>query len=224
MAGVLIQVEPARGFDARIRKLFAALRPTRLLRGVLMRTILFVRRQARDRLERRTRTWMPLGRRRLGASLTVQADDTSAVTGSALQYARIQQTGGFITPKGGRKYLALPAQGHLARNGVWPRDLGKDHVRFVPNAEIKIGSHSWIGPALVRKSDTPALSEFGSRRGRAGGKRPRRPVVRKAGEVMFALIKRATIRPRPYLLFLNEERQFLERQLETAYARATGGV
>jgi len=135
--------------------------------------------------------------------------------GSNLVYAAIQQLGGTIKPK--RKYLALPVPASLRRRGVWPRDLPKDQLKFVPNAEIKIGSHSWTGPALVRAKEVDIESQFDG----AGKKTKRKRRKAKVGDVLFALVRQVVITDRPYLVFNRKTKEFLFEEIRKELARAT---
>lgn len=208
MAGVRVHLTPDPRDLAKVFRVFAALRRVGASpRRALGRTALFVIREARRLLRARIRQWGPQSGR-LGKSLTMLLDSMSVVVGSNQPHAAIQHFGGTIRPKG-HPYLAIPVQAHLRRSGVWPRDLDADSMMFMPNAKIRIGSHSWTGPALVRAED-----EF------RAGKNGKQRRVRKAGEVMFALIKRAKIRGRPYLVFGRSARDFLFVELTRDYVRA----
>lgn len=208
MAGVRLHLTPNPRDLAKLLRVFAAMRRVGASpRRALGRTALFLIREARRLLRARIREWGPQTGK-LGKSLTMLLDSMSVIVGSNLPYAAIQHFGGTIKPKG-HPYLAIPALAHLRRSGVWPRDLDADSMMFMPNAKIRIGSHSWTGPALVRVED-----EF--RTGKNGKQRR----VRKAGEVMFALIERATIRGRPYLIFGPPGREFLYGELRRDYIRA----
>ena len=213
----IVQVD--RRDSKKIQAAFERLAKTgRSLRRPLGRIGMFVMREARRALRSRPRDWgPPTGR--LSKSLAMRLDDVSVLVGSNLVYAAIQQLGGEVKPKG-HKYLAIPVQRHLRKAGVWPRDLPQGSMKFVPNASIRIGSHSWIGPALVRTEDTELETSFDG----AGVKgEPRRRPVREAGEVMFALVKRVRIRGRPYLSFGRPARMFALREIEKEYRRAIGG-
>ncbi len=72
-------------------------------------------------------------------------------------------------------------------------------MKYKPNAEIRIGPRSWFGPALVRK-------QAGT-----GGQ---------ADEVMFALVRKVTIKGDPYLVFDKPAQEFSLRQIETEYRKA----
>ncbi len=166
---------------------------------------------------------------RLARSLTVEVHDDFVRAGSPMVYARIQQVGGKIKPKG--RYLAIPATSALRRRGVWPRDLPRASMKFVPAARITIGNRSWIGPALVRAQSTAEEVSLSGGQGRdARGRYASKAAdVRLAiGEVMFALVKAVTIQGRPYLLFESQEQQFALRALRSYYqkqlaARRGGG-
>jgi phage gpG-like protein len=189
----------------------------RSLRRPFGRLGLFIRREAQRALRARVHEWGP-ATGRLAQSLAMRLDAVSVVVGSNLAYAAIQQFGGPVTPKG-HKYLAIPVLPALRRRGVWPRDIPKGDMRFVPNAVIRIGSHSWTGPALVRAADQEIETPFDGA-GPKGQAQARRRPRRKAGEVMFALVKRVTIKGRPYLQFSDAARAFLIRQIELEYQRA----
>ena len=222
-----LTIRPSDADQAAIRAAFERLATVgRRPRRVLMRIGLFVRREARRQLRLRNRDWGP-GTNKLSQSLAMTVDDMSVVVGSNLRYAAIQQLGGVVEPRG-HKYLALPVQAAMRRSGIWPRDLPRDSLRFVPNADIRIGSHSWTGPALVR-----ANSEFAVKRTQKRDKQGRYAGVaetvdkvvetKKAGEVLFALVKRVTIKGRPYLVFDEQARRFSLGELERAYRQAIGG-
>ena len=116
----------------------------------------------------------------------------------------------MVEPKG-HKYLAIPVLASLRRGGLYPRDLPRDSMKFAI-ADIRIGSHAWRGPALVRVKD-----EF------VTGKNGKERRVKRAGEVMFALIKRAKIKGREYLVFGPEARAFLLEDLKAEAKRAWTG-
>jgi phage gpG-like protein len=134
--------------------------------------------------------------------------------GSNLVYAAIQQLGGTVKPT--RKYLAIPVPPSLRRRGVWPRDLPSDQLKFVPDANIKIGSRRWIGPALVRAKPVEIETPFDGAGKKTKGNRARS----KEGEVLFALVKKVTIKGRPYLVFDRKARNFLFHQIGIALLRA----
>jgi phage gpG-like protein len=215
--GIVITPEPgdAERLRAAIERLSSVGRNARVPLG---RTGLFVRREAQRSLRARRHDWGP-STSKLSKSLAMEVGPNYAVVGSNLVYAAIQQLGGTVTPRG-HKYLALPALGHLRRAGVWPRDLPKDSMRFERAAAIKIGSHSWIGPALVRAKDTEVEHSFQGA-GKKGGEK-KAGHKRKAGEVMFALVRKVTIRGRPYLTFSPAAREFMLAEFERAYTRAVG--
>lgn len=214
-----LTITPSAADQAAIRAAFERLATVgRRPRRVLMRIGLFVRREARRRLRQRARDWGP-GTNKLSQSLAMLVDEMSVVVGSNLKYAAIQQLGGVVEPQG-HKYLALPAQAAMRRSGIWPRDLPKDSLRFVPNAAIRIGSHAWTGPALVR-----ANSEFEiKRRTKKDGTAVEKAVeTKRAGEILFALVKRVTIRGREYLVFDEQARRFSLGELEREYQAALRG-
>ena len=183
----------------------------RSLRRVLGRTGLWIGREARRIIRSSPHTWGPTTGK-TGKSITQRLDEVSVTVGSNLRWAAVLHEGtaglpgGAITPRG-HKYLAIPALPHLRRGGVWPRDLPRGSMRFVPNARIKIGSHSWTGPALVRASDQRigGTSEGAGVQGRdsrgqfTDDVKRQKNAVRSAGEVMFALVKRVRIRGIHYL-------------------------
>lgn len=169
---------------------------------------LYGRRDAQQRLRARTKSWGPHSGR-LSKSIAIMLGEDFVAWGSNLVYARKQQEGGRIDPKG--VYLAIPAQAHLRRRGVWPRDLPRDSMRFHPATEIKIGKHSWIGPALIRRG-TLTTDEKGKKKWSKG-----------ASEVMFALLKSVNIRGRPYLVFDDKGKAFALRQFELEYQKALRG-
>jgi len=179
------------------------------LRQPLGRIGLYVRREAQRRLRSRPNEWGPKSGR-LSQSLAMRVDADAVRVGSPLVYAAVQQLGHpGIRPKRG-KYLAIPVDPGIRRRGVWPRDLPRGDLKFVMRAEIRIGSHSWTGPALVRASDPPPAGK---------GKKKRAA----KGDVMFALVKQVRIKGRPYLLFDQPAQAFALRTLESFYRRLTGG-
>ncbi len=199
------------------------------LRGPLGRTGLFIIREIARLLRARKSTWGP-STGKLAKSFTMLLDEMSVVIGSRLPYARIQHFGWVVRPKG-HKYLAIPVLPHLRRSGAWPRDLGRDSMRFVPNARIRIGSHSWVGPALVRAADTDVTGSFegagiqgrDSRGQFTDDVSKQKRAVRAAGEVMFALVKKVTIRGQPYLMFSAAARAFALTQVAREFTRAWSG-
>ncbi len=177
---------------------------------------LFIRREAQRALRSRPKDWgAPSGR--LSRSLAIRLDEFSVQVGSNLVYAAIQQVGGEVKPKSG-KYLAIPVPADLRRRGVWPRDLPRDSMQFKPAEKIRIGSRSWIGPALVRKENVTRPGKT-KKDGTPGKER----IVKAAGEVMFALVKRVRIRGREYLVLSSEAKRFAMVRLEAEYRKAVGG-
>lgn len=175
------------------------------LRRVLQRSGLFIRRAAVRRLrERRGRFGASSGR--LAQSLAIRTESTSVAVGSNLAYAAIQQLGGTVVPRTVRA-LAIPMLRHLARRGVWPRDLPRESMRFVP-----IQGGNVVGK-LVRAEDRVIETRGGN------GKRRRR-VAGAAGETMYLLVRQSRIRGRPYLVFGAEERQFLLAETQREVERA----
>jgi phage gpG-like protein len=216
MAGLGIRIEPDSRSLRLLREAISGFaRFGRGPRRSLGRLGLFIRRFAQRLLRARARDWGNAGGGKLGKSLAILLDSMSVTVGSNLVYAAIQQLGGTISPKAGRKYLALPALPELRRSGTYPRDLPRESMKFVPNARIRIGTHAWIGPALVRAEDVV----------NAQGRKTKR-----AGQVMFALVKRVTIKGREYLVFGPEARSYLIGELKreaaeiwTAASRAARG-
>ncbi len=216
MAAVGIRIEPDSRSLHHLREAISGFaRLGRAPKRSLQRTGLFIRRYAQRLLRARARDWGNAGGGRLGKSLAIVADSMSVTVGSNLVYAAIQQLGGKVSPKAGRKYLALPVLPELRRSGTYPRDLPRESMKFVPNAAIRIGTHSWHGPALVRAEDV----------GNAQGRKEKR-----AGQVMFALVKRVTIKGREYLVFGPEARSYMIGELKreaaeiwTAASRAARG-
>lgn len=187
-------------------------------RPVLGRIGMYVRRDAQRSLRSRRGEW-GRGYGRLSKSLAMALDDTSVTVGSNLVYAAIQQLGGEVRPKSG-KYLAIPATAGLRRSGTWPRDLPKDSMKYVPNAAIKIGSHSWIGPALVRAKSTAEERAKAGTQGRDKAGRfanKAEDVHLTIGEVMFALVRKVTIRAQPYLRFDAAAQAFALAEFAKAY-------
>lgn len=194
---------------------FASLaRVGRLPRRVLGRLALFILRYARQLLRQRVEDW---GKRsgRLSRSLTMHLDDMSVRIGSNLKYARIQQEGGVVKPNG-HKYLALPVLPELRRSGVYPRDLPRDSMKFAI-ADIRIGFYRWRGPALVRAEDTYKIQR---RKKKDGSTSQKLRVDRAAGEVMYALVRRAHIRGEEYLVFNHTAARFGIAEIRKEYQEA----
>ncbi len=186
---------------------------------LLGRTGEFGRREAHRLLRARPKDW---GKHtlRLSLSIALIVGEDFVGWGSNLKYARIQQLGGRVVPKG-HKYLAIPVSPILRAKGTWPRDIAPDTMKFVSRAHITIGSHSWDGPALVRKNDVvrPPEVRGGKRVRRDDAGRFARKDAGKAGEVMFALVKSVMIRGRPYLVFSEETKQFMFKQFDMEFDR-----
>jgi hypothetical protein len=109
--------------DSDVRKTaFEALRKTGDLRIPLLRTMMFMRREAGGRLKAR-QSEDSTGQ--LRASLAVGADKTSGWLGSNKIYAAIQHWGGIVLPKTVKR-LAIPLLPHLRRRGIWPRDWNEE--------------------------------------------------------------------------------------------------
>lgn len=218
MAGVQLIIRPDQRSMREVREKIAALeRVAKSPRRSFGRTAQFILREARRIIRAGAHTWGPISGK-LGKSLTMLLDEASVFVGSNLVYAAIQHEGGTVRPKG-HPYLAIPAQASLRRGAIWPRDLPRDRMRFIPAARIRIGSHSWTGPALVR-----VQQETYSYRVSSG---PHKGEVRtkqrgRIGEVMFALIKRATIPGMHYLILPWEQggRKFLIEELQRQFAEA----
>lgn len=147
--------------------------------------------QAQQRLSDRPAEWHPhtgeLGRS-ITATVTLRAGSQEVEVGSDLVYARIQQEGGTVRPVRG-KYLALPIPDFLAKQGTLARNFpGK--LKFKRAVQIKIGTRAWRGPALVAPGATP-----------------------EGGRPMYALIKKAVIPARPYLIWDDDWANFAEKTL-----------
>lgn len=234
---IRLTLRPAERDAKRLREAFERLsKAGKNRRRVLGRIGLFIRREAAATLRRRKRDWGP-ATGRLSKSLAMLVDENSVTVGSNLAYAAIQQLGGTVTPQG-HKYLAIPVLGHLRRRGVWPRDLPRGSMKFKPDALIRIGSHQWTGPALVRaqggtiggaegeilgqyRQNRDARGKYVKGGARSGG--AAQSARGEEGQVMFALVKRVTIRGRPYLEFSAAARAFALREIEAEYRRAWKG-
>lgn len=201
-------------------RLEAALSRLRDVGGDLTRPFarlgLFMGREARARLRARPHDWSRMTTR-LNKSITHKVDPARLIVGSNLVYAAIQQLGGVVVPKHGR-YLAIPVLPHLQRGAVFPRDLPRESMKYSPAAAITMGSHSWVGPALVRSTEITAPG-----RKKKDGTPGKARVVGQKGEVMFALVKQVRIKARPYLMFDEKAWEFLSGELEREYQRAVGG-
>lgn len=182
-------------------------------RRPLLQSALHVQRSAARRLRARKSKWGP-SRGRLARSLTNEVWDHGFRVGTNFPYAAIQQVGGDIVPKSVRA-LAIPMLPSLRRNEVWPRDLPRNSMSFVP-----VNKGNVVG-MLVRATLTGGTAKGpASGKGARGGKaRPKQ----KLGELMYLLVKRVRIPGRPYLLFDAEEEAFLMRALQAEYQRGRGG-
>lgn len=208
---------PASEANRRLAAAFTRLRNTATdVRVALGRIGMFVRRNAQRLLRQRQRTWGPMTLR-LSRSLAIVVERNAVRVGSNLVYAAIQQLGGEVRPKTA-KFLAIPVSPQLRRRGVWPRDLPRDSMKWVPNADIRIGSHSWKGPALVRATD-----ETRPGTPRKNGSQGKDRIVKRAGEVMFALVRRASIQGRPYLVFDAPAQVFALAEFSKLFRRRWGG-
>lgn len=218
---IQLQISPNR---ADVQELFRAMedlrRTGRSLRRPMGQIALYTRRASQRRLRNRPREW---GARtgRLSKSLAIRVSETGFAVGSNLVYAAIQQLGGEIRPK--RKYLAIPVDSSVRRSGSWPRDFPAGALAYKPAARIRIGRHSWVGPALVRKRDeAPKVESDGKVRKRDEGGRFAKKAAQK-GDVVFALVKRVRIRGRPYLVFNRDAQLFALRAIAAEYQRKLPG-
>lgn len=175
----------------------------------LLRRVGLERRRAAVRLLKARRGRFGPSSGRLAQSLAIRVEAMAVEIGTNLVYGPIQQLGGTVVPRTVRA-LAIPMLRHLARRGVWPRDLPRESMRFVP---IERGN---VVGKLVRAADRVVET-----RG-ANGKRRRR-IAGKAGETMYLLVRSTTIRGRPYLVFDKEGRQFLLNEVNRQYVDALKG-
>ncbi len=172
------------------------------MRPPLRRTGHFAARNARERLNKRPRSWHP-HTGILARSITVrQEGDGTTFVETRVKYAGIQQRGGRIVPKHG-KMLAIPIPDWLARSGQWPRDFPHGHLKLVLRAQITIGTHSWTGKALAAKESIAKPA-----RRKPNAKRPTPRV--KQGTLLFALVKGVTIIGRRYIDWTHVEAKFLQ--------------
>ncbi len=168
---------------------------------------------ARRRLRARPKRSRGFRTYKLETSLSVRLQQYEVTVGSALPYARIQHFGGPIRPRT-VKALAIPVLPHLARRNVWPRDLPRDSLKFIPPRKAS-RSRGVVG-VLVRAQ--AELSEYeakyaggryrqnrdASGKFTKGGQRAKgAPVQAKGeiGELMYVLVKMTYIKGRAYLLF-----------------------
>jgi len=206
---IAIQITPNEAESKAIRTAFErCARVGRNMRPALTLIGLERKRASARKLRARKHDWGPLTGR-LDKSLTMLVERASVTIGTNVVYAAVQQVGGDITPKTA-KYLAIPVLASLRRSGVWPRDLPRDSMRWVPNAEIRIGTHAWTGPALVRAE--PTVADAGPGKKKKG----------RAGEVMFALVRQVHVKGEPYLVWDAEAQRFALNQFENEYRRAMG--
>lgn len=169
--------------------------------------------EMRARLNERTRDWgNHTGMLARSINETYEPEGPSVVSKTNTVYARKQEEGGDIYPKDGGTYLAIPANDALRRSGKMPRDFARGELEFTRVALIDIHGHQWWGPAFL-KAETE--SEFKRRKERQTKERARRKkrlrgsviqvALRKKREaekqikrVMFALVKKVTLRKQPY--------------------------
>lgn len=148
----------------------------------------------------------------LARSITINAGDWGFQVGSDKPHAAIQQLGGTIVPVT-VKALAIPMLPHLWRNRIWPRDLPKDSMRYIP-----VNKGNVVGK-LVRAQ----LTDFAAEQKKPGAKGPRSRPKQKIGELMYLLVKSVKIRGQPYIVFGPEEEAFLLRDAEGAALKAIDG-
>lgn len=184
-------------------------RTGRSLRRPLLRSALHARRSAARRLRSREQRHGPSSGT-LARSLTIRVDQDSFELGSNLRYAAIQQVGGDIYPRS-VKALAIPVLPHLRRSGIWPRDLPRDSMRYVP-----VNRGNVVG-LLVRARETDVVQAD-----QPGARGPGRRPPQKLGETMYLLVRRSRIAARPYLAWDQEEARFLLGEVEREYRRAVG--
>lgn len=209
-AGLKIDVNVAKGLS----KLAQALVRVSNLEQPAKQVALYGAAEARRRLNERPRNWgAHTGQLARSINTHVTPGGALIIVRTNLIYARIQEEGGTIYPKG--KFLALPLKPSLRRSGTWPRDFAKGALRFEPAVRISAGGRKWIGPALVENEK--GTKPQGPRRERITPERPKRNLKKpeslkigklakrkathkhKEGKPLFALIRRAKIQARPYL-------------------------
>lgn len=71
----------------------------------------------------------------LGGSLHAENSPTDGAVYANAVYARIQQDGGTIHPKPGKKLLAIPAIPRIARLGLKPSLMPKESLRLQPRKD-----------------------------------------------------------------------------------------
>lgn len=98
--------------------------------------------------------------------------DSAATVGFSAIYARIQQLGGVVTPKG-HPYLSIPVPDWLAKQGKWPREWPRGSLKYVRRAQINLFGSTWYGPALVANNESLA-----ERRDTAKGRTLRKHTLR----------------------------------------------
>lgn len=132
------------------RKLAEAVRPFRDLTQPLRKIGLYNERQARGRLNARTRRWHD-HTGALAKSIHSDVEPDAVVSGTNLPYARIQQDGGIVLPKNKSERLWIPVPDWLAKQKLWPRDFGKGQLKRALVTDVKIGNTTIAGPiwALV---------------------------------------------------------------------------
>lgn len=197
-----------------IRGLKGLMRLGRSPRQQLGQIGLFMRRGAQPRLRRRPKRPRGVRTHRLEKSLTMRLQEFEVVVGSNLIYAAIQQLGGTVKPRTA-KALAIPMLPHLARRGVWPRDLPRDSMRYVANRRSKGGRKGVVG-YLFRAKKEERVIQRGKNKGKTRS-------VGKVGELMYLLVSRSKIKGQPYLIFGPEERGFSLRVIRMAQMAAWRG-
>lgn len=91
----------------------------------------------------------------LAKSGHVVSEPNAVSVGYARVYARIQQLGGVVRPKG-HPYLTIPVPEWLAKSGKWAREWPRGSLKFVKRTQITLFGSTWYGPALVANDEKSA--------------------------------------------------------------------
>lgn len=135
-----------------------------------------------------------------GASLSTNAitvtdlSPTRVEIGTNLPYARIQQEGGEVFPKG--KALAIPMKDSLIAQDRWPRDIDPDRTKlvFIPKRR---------GKRIGFLIDPTGAAGYGT-------------------GLLFVLMSSVTIPAQPYLFWDEDDKKLaVELLAEATYGRAT---
>lgn len=146
----------------------------------------------------------------LWRSLDVRAFPHHAEVFSPLPYARIQNEGGTIYPKG--KALAQPVRKQERRNHIWPRNF-PGLLWFVPAR----GKFPVIGYLMGYATNTQAYYKQRYRQARASARGKKRPKIKSILLYILRKWTRVPSRPgnrwSPYIVWSPEARAYLRHRL-----------